>query len=191
MTFIYLLLKSRVFAFENFVTKTNFNTKQESKLYRFGDIATTICRSYIMHWCLQTVVLEKALESPLDCKEIKPVNPKGNQLNIHWKDWCWSWNSNILATWRKAPTHWKRSWCWERLTAGVEGGWQRIRWLDGTTKSVDMSLSKLQETVKDREAWHAAAHGFAKSQTQLSDWTTTKLMNIDRRIILNNSLNAE
>ena len=82
VTFIYLLLKSRVFAFENFLTKTNFNTKQESKLYRFGDIATTICRSYIMHWCLQTVVLEKALESPLDCKEIKPVNPKGNQLWI-------------------------------------------------------------------------------------------------------------
>ena len=54
--------------------------------------------------------------SPLDCKEIKPVNPKGNQS---WrKDWCWSWNFNTLATWCKELTHWKRPWCWERLKAG-------------------------------------------------------------------------
>ena len=84
MTFIYLLLKSRVFAFENFVAKTNFNTKQESKPYHLGDIATTISiwGINIMHWCLRTMVLEKTLESPLDCKEIQPVNPKGNQLWI-------------------------------------------------------------------------------------------------------------
>jgi len=77
------------------------------------------------NWYFWTVMLEKTLESPLDCKEIKLVNPKGNQLNIHWKDWCWSWSSNILAIWCKEPTYWKRSWCWERLKAG-EGdnrGW--------------------------------------------------------------------
>ena len=51
------------------------------------------------NWSFWTVVLEKTLESPLDCKEIKPVNPKKSTLNIHWKEWCWSWNSSTLATW--------------------------------------------------------------------------------------------
>ena len=66
------------------------------------------------NWCFWTVVLEKILESPLDCKE------------IYWKDWCWSWNSNTLAIWCQELTHWKRPWCWERLRAGGEGddgGW--------------------------------------------------------------------
>ena len=79
------------------------------------------------NWCFQIVFLEKNLENPLQ-RKIKPVNPKGNSysLNIHWKDWCWSWNSNTLATWCEESTHWKRLWCWERLKAGGEGdnrGW--------------------------------------------------------------------
>ena len=78
-------------------------------------------------WCFWTVVLEKTLESSLDSKEIKPVNPKGNQvLSIHWKDRGWTWSSNTLATWCKELTHWKSPWCWEKLKAGGEGddrGW--------------------------------------------------------------------
>ena len=71
--------------------------------------------------------VEKTLDSSLDCKEIKSVNPKGNQSWIFiGKNWCWSWNSNTLATWCKELTPWKRYWCWERLKAGGEGddrGW--------------------------------------------------------------------
>ena len=64
------------------------------------------------NWCFWTVVLEKTLESPLHCKEIQPVHPKGDQfLGVHWKDWCWSWNSNTLATWCEELTHLKRPWC--------------------------------------------------------------------------------
>ena len=69
--------------------------------------------------CFWTVVLEKTLESPLDCKEIdllKETNP-----GVHWKDWCWSWNSNTLAIWCEELTPWKRPWCWKRLKAGKEG----------------------------------------------------------------------
>ena len=75
----------------------------------------------LKNWCFWTVVLEKTLESSLDSKEIQPVHPKRKSvLNIHWKDWCWSWNSNTLATWGEEPTDWKRPWCWERLKVGGE-----------------------------------------------------------------------
>ena len=75
------------------------------------------------NWCFWTVVLEKTLESPLDCKEFKPIHPEGVfiVLSVHWKGWCWSWNSNTLATWCEELTHLKRPWCWERLKAGGEG----------------------------------------------------------------------
>ena len=75
----------------------------------------------LKNWCFWIVVLEKTLESPLDRKEIKPVNPKGNQPWIFiGRDWCWS--SNTSATWWEELTHWKKCWCWERLKAGGEGG---------------------------------------------------------------------
>ena len=80
------------------------------------------------NWCFWTVVLEKTLESPLDCKELKPVNPKGNKSCIFiWNDWCWSWNSNTLATSCEELTHWKTPWCWARLKAGGEGG-EMVGW---------------------------------------------------------------
>ena len=79
----------------------------------------------LKNWRFRTMLLEKTLESPLDCEEIQPVHPK-LVLNIHWKNWCWSWSSNTLATWLEELTHWKRPWCFKRVNAGGEGddrGW--------------------------------------------------------------------
>ena len=91
----------------------------------------------LKNWFFWTVVLEKTLESPVDCKEIQPVHLKGKSgLNIYWKDWCWSWNSSTLATWWEELTPWKRPWCWQRLKEGGKGdnrgwdGWKAslMRW---------------------------------------------------------------
>ena len=92
-------------------------------------------------------------ESPLDSKQIKPLNPKGNQpwIFIERTDWCWRCSSNTLATWCKEPTHWKRPSCWERLRARGEGGWQRMRWLDGITGSTNINL---RVTEDEMVGWH-------------------------------------
>ena len=125
------------------------------------------------NWCFWTVVLEKTLERPLDCKEIKPVNPRKSILNIHWKEWCWSWDSSTLATWLtgKDPDAGK-DWRQEEKGTTEDEMVGRDHQHDGH------EFEQTQEIVKDREAWCAAVHGVTKSQIQLSDWTTT--MEVDQ-----------
>ena len=127
-------------------------------------------------WCFWTVVLEKTLESPLDSKEIKPGNPKGNQPCIFIGRTVAE--AEALILW---PPDANSQFTGKDPDAGKDGGqrrrrWRSIQWLDGIIYSIDMSLSKLQAIVKNRKGCHAGVHGVAKSQAGLSDWTITNVI---------------
>ena len=120
-------------------------------------------------WCWR-----RTLESPLDYKEVTPVNHKGNQSWIFIRRTDAEAETPIFGHLMQRTSSLKKTLMLEKIQGRRRRGWlQRMKWLDGIIDSMDMSFSKRREMVKDRKGWHAAVHGVAKSQIQLSVWTST------------------
>ena len=128
-------------------------------------------------------MLEKTLERSLDCKETQPINPKGNQSEYSLEGLMLKLKLQYFGHLMGRTDSFEKTLVLGKSESRKRRGWQRKRWLDDITDLMGMSLSKLQEMVKDREVWNAAVHGVTKSQTRLRDWTTTIIAKILKNII--------